>query len=207
MLREAADGDEQGHFRTLAQRLVDRGAADTVIVLGWEMNGTTYSSRCSPNPLAWRQYWQRIVGEMRSVPGQHFRFDFAPARGTQAVAWTDCYPGDDVVDIIGMDNYDQHPGRTFTDYVTQPFGLRAQASFASAHGKPMSYPEWGLFDYGDDPGYIRAMYTWISTHNVLYQTITDYCPHGVWQCGANPAAATTYKQLFSIKNGQPPPGR
>src|SRR5262249_44379555 len=113
-LRQGADGAEDEHFRTLARRLVAHGAADTIIVLGWEMNGTTYSSRCAPDPLAWQQYWQRIVGVMRSVPGQRFRFDFAPARGPQAVEWGKCYPGDDVVDIIGMDSYDQEPGRNFT---------------------------------------------------------------------------------------------
>jgi hypothetical protein len=206
-LQAGAAGAEDQHFRVLAQRLVDRGAAGTVIVLGWEMNGTTYSSRCGPDPLAWKQYWRRIVMVMRSVPGQRFRFDFAPARGLQAIGWPDCYPGDDVVDIIGMDSYDQHPGRTFADFVLQPYGLRAQASFAAAHGKPMSYPEWGLFDYGDDPEYIRDMHTWMSTHNVAYQSITDYCPHGVWECAANPRSRRVYAEIFGATAGGRPPGR
>jgi Glycosyl hydrolase family 26 len=202
-LRAGAEGAEDGHFRTLAQRLVDRGAADTVIVLGWEMNGTSYSSRCAPDTGAWKDYWRRIVAAMRSVPGQDFRFDFTPTRGSQAVGWTECYPGDDVVDFVGMDTYDQHPGRTFTDFVTQPFGLQAQANFAAAHGKPMSYPEWGLFDYGDDADYIRHMYTWMSTHNVAYQSITDYCPHGVWQCDQNPESRRAYAALFGAPAARP----
>jgi Glycosyl hydrolase family 26 len=206
-LQAGAGGAEDGHFRVLAQRLIERRAADAVIVLGWEMNGTSYSSRCAPDPQAWKAYWRRIVAAMRSVPGQKFRFDFAPTRGPQAIGWTQCYPGDDVVDYIGMDTYDQHPGLSFADYLGQPYGLQAQADFAAAHGKPMSYPEWGLFDYGDDADYIRSMHTWITTHNVAYQSITDYCPHGIWQCDKNPASRRVYGQLFGAPATGRPSGR
>jgi hypothetical protein len=198
LLRRGAAGEQDGHFRTLAERLVERGATDTIIVLGWEMNGTSYSGRCAPDPAAWQRYWRRIVGVMRGVPGQRFRFDFAPVRGAQAIPWPQCYPGDDVVDIVGMDSYDQRPGRTFHDFIHQPYGLQAHADFAAAHGKPMSYPEWGLFDYGDNPAYVRGMYVWLSTHDVTYQTISDYCPHGVWRCRANSASSDMYRRLFGV---------
>ena len=196
LLRAGASGRYDGHFQTLAQRLMDRSLGDTVIVLGWEMNGTTYSGRCAPDPAAWREYWRRIVTAMRSVDGQRFRFDFAPVRGAQAVPWPECYPGDDVVDIIGMDSYDQAPGLTFDDYVSQPYGLRAHADFAAAHGKPLSFPEWGLYDHGDNPVFVRAMQAWITTHEVAYHAITDYCPHGFWGCRANPASSAAYRELF-----------
>jgi hypothetical protein len=195
-LRRGAAGDYDAHFRALAQRLVDAGAPDTILVPGWEMNGTTYSSRCAPDPSAWVGYWRHIVAAMRSVPGQRFRFDFDPVRGPQAIDWTRCYPGDDVVDIVGMDAYDQRPGSSFGDFVNQPDGLRTQAEFAAAHGKPISFPEWGLYDYGDDPAYIQAMFDWMATHDVVYQTITDYCPHGVWDCTSNPRASARYRALF-----------
>jgi hypothetical protein len=201
LLRRGAGGAYNDHFRTLAQRLIDRGVGDAIIVLGWEMNGTTYTDRCGPDPSAWRRYWRRIVATMRSVPGEQFRFDFAPVRGVHQVPWQRCYPGDDVVDIIGMDSYDQHPGRSFHDFVHQTDGLLDHAQFAKEHGKPMSFPEWGLYDYGDDPSYIRAMYAWIAAHNVVYQTITDYCPHGVWDCHQNPASSRVYRQLFGQRSG------
>jgi len=207
LLRRGAAGAFDPHFRTLAERLVARDAGDTIIVLGWEMNGTTYSGRCAPEPSAWREYWRRVVAVMRSVPGQRFRFDFTPVRGPQAVSWQRCYPGDDVVDIIGMDSYDQRPGTNFSDFVHQPDGLQAQADFAAAHRKPLSYPEWGLFDFGDNPGFVRDMYAWISAHNVAYQSITDYCPHGVWQCQEFPASGRAYRELFGLIPTTPPRGR
>jgi hypothetical protein len=183
LLRAGARGTFDRHYRTLAGRLVSLGARDTVIVLGWEMNGEVYAGRCAPDPSSWKAYWRRIVGTMRAVRGARFRFDFAPNRGPDAIPWTDCYPGDDVVDIIGSDSYDQPEGKSFQDFVHEPYGLREQAEFATAHGKPLSFPEWGLFRNSDNPAYVRGMHDWIMSHDVLYQTITDYCPHGVWSCG------------------------
>ncbi|MFE4514800.1 glycoside hydrolase family 26 protein, partial [Kitasatospora sp. NPDC056783] len=207
LLAEGARGDFDAHFIKLARRLVTLGAADTVLTLGWEMNGTTYTHRCKPDPSAWKTYWRRIVEAMRSVPGQRFRFDFAPSRGLDAIPWTRCYPGDDVVDIIGMDTYDQPAGGTFDDYVHEPYGLQDQVEFAAAHGKPVSYPEWGLFRNGDNPEYVQRMVDWIRTHDTAYQTVTDYCPHGFFQCDRNPRSAAAFKQLMSGSRGAPAPAQ
>jgi hypothetical protein len=205
LLRQGAAGAFDGHFRTLAERLVALGVPDTVLVLGWEMNGITYTHRCAPDPAAWKTYWNRIVATMRAVPGQRFRFDFAPSRGLDAVPWTECYPGDGAVDIIGMDSYDQPAGVTFDEQVSEPYGLQRHVDFAAAHGKPVSYPEWGLFRNGDNAEYMRRMLAWIDEHRPVYNTLTDYCPHGVWQCPANPRSALVYRTALSGAPGDPPP--
>ncbi|MEU5869069.1 glycosyl hydrolase [Nonomuraea sp. NPDC047529] len=205
LLNAGADGAFDPYFDRLARTLVAGHAPDTVIVPGWEMNGLTYSSRCSADPQAWMAYWRRIVTVMRAVPGQRFRFDFSPNRGPDAIGWTECYPGDDVVDIIGMDSYDQGPGQQFSDYVDQPYGLEAQAEFASSHGKKISFPEWGLFRYGDRPEFVRAMLDWIARHDVAYHSIVDYCPHGVWRCPANPKSSRVFRQLMRDPGFQPGP--
>nr|MDT0517894.1 glycosyl hydrolase [Streptomyces sp. DSM 41633] len=196
LIRAGAEGQHDRHFKRLAERLVSLGVPDTVIVLGWEMNGVTYTHRCAPDPENWKAYWKRIVTTMRSVPGQEFKFDFAPNRGTDAIGWTKCYPGDDVVDVIGMDSYDQAPGKTFDDQITQPYGLQQHVDFAKAHGKEISYPEWGLYRRGDNPEYVRRMLKWIEQHKPLYHTITDYCPHGVWQCKQNPESAKVFRDAL-----------
>ncbi|MFF4430215.1 glycosyl hydrolase [Streptomyces sp. NPDC001513] len=203
LIRAGAEGDFDRHFGRLAERLVSLGVPDTVIVLGWEMNGVTYTHRCAPDPENWKAYWKRIVTTMRAVPGQEFKFDFAPNRGTDAIGWTQCYPGDDVVDIIGMDSYDQAPGRTFDDQITQPYGLQKHVDFAKAHGKEISYPEWGLFRRGDNPEYVRRMLKWIEQHKPLYHTITDYCPHGVWQCKQNPESAKVFRDALTPERPGP----
>ncbi|MES9520014.1 glycoside hydrolase family 26 protein [Streptomyces capoamus] len=205
LLRQAAAGAFDRHFRVLAERLVELGVPDTVIVLGWEMNGITYTHRCGPDPDAWKTYWNRIVATMRAVPGQRFRFDFTPSRGRDAVPWTACYPGDGTVDIIGMDSYDQPSGVTFDEQVREPYGLQQHVDFARAHGKPVSYPEWGLFRNGDNAEYMRRMLAWIDEHQPLYNTLTDYCPHGVWQCAANPRASQVYRTALYGRTERPAP--
>ncbi|AKJ13086.1 hypothetical protein ABB07_24540 [Streptomyces incarnatus] len=197
LLQRAAAGDFDRHFRVLAERLVALGVPDTILVPGWEMNGITYTHRCGPDPADWKTYWRRVVTVMRSVPGQRFRFDFTPNRGADAVPWPQCYPGDDVVDIIGMDSYDQPEGITFDRQVSEPYGLQYQVDFAKAHGKPFSYPEWGLFRNGDDPRYVLRMLAWMDEHKPLYHTISDYCPHGVWLCSANPRSSAVYRAVLS----------
>ncbi|MEV5826011.1 glycosyl hydrolase [Spirillospora sp. NPDC052242] len=204
LLRQGARGRFDRHYRTLAKRLAAADAGDAIIVLGWEMNGNSYTGRCAPDPKAWRAYWRRIVEAMRAVPGTNFRFDFTPTRGRDAISWTTCYPGDDVVDIIGSDSYDQPHGATFEDYVNEPYGLRDQAEFAQARGKPISFAEWGLFRNSDNPEYIRGMHRWIMSHDVVYQTISDYCPHGVWNCPENPRSSRAYRELFG---GVPAPAK
>ncbi|GAA2234708.1 glycosyl hydrolase [Kitasatospora cystarginea] len=204
LLARADRGEFDSHFLQLARRLVALGGGDTVLTLGWEMNGITYTHRCKPDPAAWKAYWRRIVTVMRSAPGQHFKFDFAPTRGLDAIPWTRCYPGDDVVDIIGMDSYDQPAGATFDDYVSEPYGLQDQVEFAAKHGKQVSYPEWGLFRNGDNPEFVRRMVEWMRTHDTAYQTVTDYCPHGFWECNRNPRASAVFKQLMSGSKGAGP---
>ncbi|WP_406493066.1 glycosyl hydrolase [Streptomyces sp. NBC_01604] len=208
LLRQGAAGQFDHHFRKLAERLVELEVPDTVIVLGWEMNGITYTHRCGPDPEAWKKYWNRIVTAMRAVPGQKFRFDFTPSRGRDAVPWTQCYPGDDTVDIIGMDSYDQPSGLTFDEQIKEPYGLQEHVDFAKAHKKPISYPEWGLFRNGDNSEYMRRMLAWMDEHKPLYNTVTDYCPHGVWQCDDNPKSSEVYRSaLFGRTDPTPEPTR
>ncbi|MFI5667166.1 glycosyl hydrolase [Streptomyces sp. NPDC051704] len=205
LIRAGAEGEFDHHFEQLAHKLVELGVPDTVVVLGWEMNGATYTHRCAPDPEGWKEYWNRIVNTMRSVPGQQFKFDFAPNRGSDAIGWTRCYPGDDVVDVVGMDSYDQAPGKTFDEMVSQPYGLQQHVDFAKAHGKEISYPEWGLFRHGDNPVYVQRMLKWIEQHKPLYHTITDYCPHGVWQCKQNPRSAKAFRAALAPERPGPVP--
>ncbi|MEV7278849.1 glycosyl hydrolase [Streptomyces sp. NPDC093111] len=194
LLKAGARGRYDTHFRVLAQRLVRQRLGDSVLVLGWEMNGITYTHRCHPAPTQWQAYWRRIVRAMRAVPGQRFRFDFAPSRGRDAIAWTRCYPGDAYVDVIGMDAYDQPRGTSFSRQVDEPYGLRHQVTFARRHHKRVSYPEWGLFRNGDDPAYVKGMLDWFRAQRPLYESLADYCPHGVWNCSRHPKSAREYRR-------------
>lgn len=66
-----------------------------------------------------------------------------------------------------------------------------------AHHKPVAHPEWGLYENGDTPTYMRGMLAWMAGQHPPYQTISDYCPHGVWRCRANPKSSAVYRELIA----------
>src|SRR5690606_41382765 len=108
-----------------------------------------------------------IGGTLRGGTGQACRFDFGPGRGRDAVPWTECYPGERTVDIIGMDARDPPRGTPRDEQVEEPCGLRHHVEFAKERGKPISYPEWGLFRNGDNTAYMKGMLDWIDRKSVV----------------------------------------
>lgn len=210
-LAEGAAGLYNEHFRALAELLVAKGQGDVTLRLGWEFNGGWYSWRAAANPTAFVAYWQAIVTTMRSVPGAAFKFDWCPNISKDEIAPDQVYPGDAYVDYIGMDVYDQgwgpdwqEPAARWNKLVNEPYGLAWQAAFASEHGKPISFPEWGLsirpdgHGGGDDPYYIEHMYEWISTHNVAYSIYFDRDSSSVALHTLEhfPTASATFQTLF-----------
>ncbi len=121
---------------------------------------------------------------MKSVAGAQFLMDWCVNAYWQPFALANWYPGDDVVDIIGIDSYDSGLPPSITTQpaawnrlFTQPDGIQAVQSFAAQHGKPLSVPEWGLggvgspwFGMGDDPAYIDGMASVVSSGTVAFQS-------------------------------------
>ena len=109
-LASGANGDYNAHFTALAQNIVQSGLENSIIRIGWEMNGNWYDWYMGDNQNTWNnwnEYWRQIVTSMRSVEGQHFKFDWAPNNTASIdVDWETFYPGDEYVDVIGIDVYD-----------------------------------------------------------------------------------------------------
>ena len=179
------------HYATqLATNLVAEGLGDSVIRLGWEANDTgDPASTLGTNPSLyrdWAVYWGRIVRAMRAVPGAHFLFDWSINEYYRPIPFDQWYPGNDVVDIIGIDAYDSgiyqsglSPAQRWQDLVSEPDGLNAVAAFARANGKPMSFAEWGVTPTGagggagDDPTYVRGIASFIHNHDFTYNSYFD----------------------------------
>lgn len=72
-----------------------------------------------------------------------------------------------MVDVVGVDAYDWDPPVTddasWQKRLTEDGGLQGWADFARAHGKKLSFPEWGVVTKdgknagGDNPEYITRM--------------------------------------------------
>jgi hypothetical protein len=209
-LAAGAAGAYDAHFRGLAARLVREGHANAILRLGWEFNGGWYPWRADRDPKAFATYWRRIVTTMRGVPGASgLRFDWNPGHGPAFVP-VEAYPGDAYVDVIGMDIYDRtwsdrwrDPAARWNDYLHRPYGLDWLANFAAAHGKPISFPEWGVTHNHvrgvahDNPTFIRGMADFIRTHNVEYHLYFNVLAHdGDFRLSGFPQSAAAYRAAF-----------
>ncbi len=191
-LEAGAKGDYNAHFQKLAQNLVRYSLADSVLRLGWEFNGGWYAWRAKDNPKAFADYWAQIVRTMRGVKGaEKLRFCWNPAMGWQQFPSTQAWPGDEFVDIVGLDVYDDswlkdtYPWpKDATPEVIEArrkkvwdeviwngsYGLKSWRDFAQQHKKPFALPEWGVDkrgggdDHGglDNPTFIEQMHTFIT---------------------------------------------
>lgn len=211
-LREGANGAYDSHFAQLGRVLVARGKADAYLRIGWEFNGDWYAWSAAKDPEAFVRYFRRLVGIFRAVPGQRFRIVWNPSQGQQKIAPDRVYPGDDVVDVIGLDFYnsswrkeDAHPEVRWRNHLTQPYGLNWLKDFAARHHKPIAFPEWGTGTSpngqgkGDDPLFIARMAQWIKSNNVAYHAYWDYpAPdyNSELSGGRQPLSARAFRTAF-----------
>jgi hypothetical protein len=218
-LADGASGAYNIHFRRLARALRTAGQGDATLRLGWEFSGGWYpwSVRTDDDARVFARYWRQIVKTMRAVSPK-LQFDWNPAHGWRPFNIDLAYPGNAYVDTIGMDVYDQGWQSNYTDAVARwadtvngEGGLAWQRDFASAKGKPISFPEWGLawredgHGGGDNPYFVEQMHDWIVSNNVAYHVYFDFdAPDGAHALltGRFPNAA---EALHAVFNGQPAP--
>ncbi|WP_285623118.1 glycosyl hydrolase [Kineosporia sp. NBRC 101677] len=221
-----ARGEYDEHFRTLAQNLVAAGQGDSIIRLGWEFNLS--ASRWHPDTKEnFIGYWRHIVDAMRSVPGtENLQFDWNPNIGGETYDSRLYYPGNKYVDYVGVDIYDiswapgaypfpadcdeacklQRRKAAWNDKLNGTFGLKTWADFARSKGKPITLPEWGLWERpdghggGDNPYYIEQMYKFINDpdNNVAYQAYFEYDvgDNGNHALSTHTASGNTFKELL-----------
>lgn len=222
-LAQGAAGNFDGHFTQLARNLVARGLGGSVVRLGWEFNHAWFPWYAGHAPGTFVAYWRRVVDAMRAVEGQSFTFDWSANLGG-AVSIEDAYPGDGYVDTIGLDvyNHDWHPGwedpvTRWNNLRTKSYGLDWHRNFAAMHGKPVSFPEWGMIlrtdghGGGDDPYFVERMHSWFARSNTAFQIYFDVDTAESTNSmtkGWFPRGALRYRELFgpAAASSPPPPG-
>ncbi|MCZ7530350.1 MAG: glycoside hydrolase family 26 protein [Acidimicrobiia bacterium] len=216
-LATGASGAYNDHFRRLAELLVSGGQSDAILRLGWEFNGNWYRWRAKADPVGFIGYWRQIVNTMRSVPGADFAFDWNPTLGLND--WEggtpfyaeDAYPGDEYVDYVGVDVYDQSwasgyqdPAVRWNEIYHGERGLVFWRNFAQNHGKPLSIPEWGVSERddghggGDAPSFIQNMRDFIASSNVEYHVYFEFDHTDgahMLSDGQFPQSAALYREL------------
>jgi hypothetical protein len=215
-LVEAARGAYNDHWKKMAEKLATWRPGDPVVYVrtAWEFNGDWFQYSSIKDPQDFVLAWKQFVSTFRSV-SDRFRFDWCPSGETGHVE--EAYPGDDYVDIIGLDMYDQYRWCKIKDPVERwdkvvlhgDHGLLWHQAFARAHHKPMSYPEWGACgnDAGDDPYFVEQMHQWFVENHVIYASYWDSNSVYFGQLSNNqyPLAAAKYKELFGAPDEVNPP--
>ena len=216
---KVAAGNYDGEIRSLAAKMKSAGwnTDRTVIRLGWENNGNWYQwGQDRGGSAAFKAAFRRFVTQTRAAGLTNVKWDWNVNKGSQSynsgVSWTTGYPGDDVVDVIGIDPYDMW-SPSFTDaqwqgnITSKNPGLQDVANFARTHKKQMAVDEWGVvhasFGGGDNPFYVAKMFGFLKANADVIAWDNTYDNDGApstWQHklsdGGNPKAAAQYRKPY-----------
>jgi hypothetical protein len=151
---------------------------NAIVRLGWEMNlpnwtwGVGGSGGDDMTGAAYVAAFQHVAAIAHSYG---LKVDWCPSTGAASGPADAFFPGDGYVDYIGQDFYDLvskgSPAASWANYETEPYGLFWHAAFASLHGKPLAYDEWGCGNGEGDTQcayIIDQMSTWFKNENVAY---------------------------------------
>jgi hypothetical protein len=202
-LADIAEGLHDAEFEAAA-RAISEAQPKAIIRLGWEMNLADSAWFAKNQEADYIKAFRRVVGIFRRYSND-FRYDWCPGWGPQQLAADLVYPGDDVVDYIGLDVYDfksegSPQQRWDANYLKAPFGLQWQRDFAAQHGKRMSYPEWGFGNTGDNPFFIQQMHDWFSNNEANIAYAAYFNVDGLWptqiDTGRFPESRKLFRALF-----------
>ena len=203
-LKAVAAGTHDADFDAAARSIASAQPAAT-IRLGWEMNIRTSAWFAGSDAAAYVTAFRRVAALFRAA-SPRFTLDWCPSWGQQDAAADLFYPGDDAVDVVGLDVYDYRLGaetaeRRWADHVVAaPFGLDWQLRFAGGRGKPMSIPEWGVGEAGDNPAFVSAMRAWFERHAGAIRYACYFDVDGAWPTrlsgGQFPAARSAFRRGF-----------
>lgn len=199
--------------RVAADLVAAYPTGDIHIRTGWEFNGSWFPWAAAGREAQYVAAFRRVAGVLRSV-SDRIRVEWCPNIGTQRVNPELCYPGDDVVDVIGLDFYYRPVGHgrvedgysdpldpiaAWNQMVAQQHGLQWHRDFALAHGKPVAFSEWGVMLDTSSP-YIERFAAWIASSPtpVIYHAYwdSDASYTGKLSGGRWPAAGAVYRTAF-----------
>ncbi len=159
-LTQCARGDFNRHYQSYGAAIKRAGITHGLILrIGWEWNIATNpgmspydkSTRTMHTELipAFRECYGQIVRSIRSACADcGLKFDYNSNSNISASLMRQGYPGDDVVDIISIEGYDNAGSKTdpVARWNTHEAHLNDARDFAKERGKYMAIPEWGLLN-------------------------------------------------------------
>lgn len=189
----------------VAARAIAAAQPEAAIRIGWEMNVAESLWLAANREQDYIRAYRHVVQLFRQASAR-FRFDWCPGWGAQAMPAERAYPGDDVVDVVGLDIYDfrserEAEARWIAEDLEGPSGLLWHRAFARRHGKAMSYPEWGIGQAGDNPVFVQRMADWLAEHSDEIAYALYFNVDGAWPTriddGRFPRSAEALRERFS----------
>lgn len=188
---------------------------DAYIRLSAEMNINDHYHKATPeNAEDWKAAFRLAVTNLRKASSS-FRFIFNPNEGPGQTGTRDAtffYPGDEYIDLIGIDVYDWWPGYTTEANIAfhrdQPYGWNWWLNYAKQRNKKFCVPEWGIATAnpnsgGDNAMYINFVYSWLKENKewiemeCYFHESDDYIRSDLFT-GYNPKATAAYKQWMPL---------
>jgi hypothetical protein len=215
--KDCAAGAYDSEWKKLGTFLNDKGRGDAILRLGWGANDPKHDWHADADPSDFINCFRHIVRAVRSSNPRvlfDFSFDPVPASIPQSGNPYDLYPGDDYVDIVGMDLYDRLPlVRTDAEWKAKceaPLGLCTLIKFAREHKKRFAVGEWGVTTCspnaaGDNPFFVEKMVqTFHDNADVMaYEAYFDdpaaeVCS-SIFDGGLAPNASAAYRRVYQMQ--------
>ena len=208
----AANGSYDTNYRTYARKLAAAGLTKVICRIGWESNGRSRPYFCGVDGPAFIATWRRIATILREADPT-IRTEWCNIKkGGQPGSIMNYYPGDDYVDIFGVNYYDGWPplstqaiwdSQYYADYKGGPWGIGAWAAEARRRGKKIACSEWGInagrYDCADNPLYIENMHRFFGANADILAYENYFNQKGFHQLtpnDLNPRSSARYKQLW-----------
>lgn len=176
---------------------------EAIIRTGHEMQGNWYDwgFGVGGTPAEYAQCFQHIVKAMREVSPK-LKFDWNPGLGSWAGNdAVPAYPGDEYVDIISLDTYEDTqwdkgtPDQRWDHFLNADGrGLTFWNDFATKHGKPLAFDEWAS-NYNDGE-YVTRMANWMKGKNIHHQMYWNSNAAFSGLLSDHPVNAAAFKKAF-----------
>ena len=178
-------------------RLVQQFKRPVFIRLDWEMNATWNTQWNLPavTPSTFIKSWTFVYLLFR-LAASNAVFVWSPTtwpgpHNTPIKAW---YPGDNVVDWIGVDAFPQSAPPNYL--LNGPDGMNDIAAFADAHKKPLMVAEWAPdLPHPDTADAVNLMFDWADNHPQVRAIVYfDFATQGRdFTLADHPVGAATFR--------------
>jgi hypothetical protein len=185
---QCAGGSFDATHREMAG-LIAAARPGAVVRLGWEANsyaGHPWRIGTAANIAPYKACFQRLA---RIHKAAGLLVEWTNTKDTQ-FPYMDAYPGDDVVDLWGLHDYDN---------AQKDLSFATLVAEAARHGKKVGVSEWALRRNGDNPDFVRQMFEKFRANaaNLAYESYFNRkAEHMLYPTTVYPLSAQVYLDLW-----------